>query len=69
MATPPIMVPLKLSVWHMKLLLGHHGSVCIMSLGENTGFGDRPTCVQIQVLPLTSSVILGTLLNLSEPSF
>lgn len=67
MATPPIMVSLKLSVRHIKPLLGHHGSVCIMSLGENIGFGDRP--IWVQVLPLTSSVILGTLFNLWEPSF
>lgn len=66
----PIIVSLKLSIWHKKPLLGHHGSVCIiMSLRWEHRFWRRPTWVQIQVLPLTSSVILGKLLNLSEPSF
>ena len=48
--------------------LGHHMTVCVYgSQGESIGFGDWPTCVQAQVLPLISSFPLGKLFTLPEP--
>lgn len=45
-------------------------TVCVYgSQGESIGFGDWPTCVQAQVLPLISSFPLGKLLTLPKPQF